>query len=85
MVVSNLAVVNLRRCMIGGAVKRKASDGLIVHGNARVSALSCDFQVCMEMLVSQLCCNFKICMETIVSPLCLAAADYYLHNTNNEF
>ncbi len=41
----------MRRCVVGGATKRKASDGMIVHGEGRVTAELCDFQVIMFLYV----------------------------------
>jgi len=52
LVVSNRARVLVRRCMIGGASKRKASEGLIVHGTAKVTMELCDIQRCHHAAIS---------------------------------
>uniref|UniRef100_A0A7S0VS68 Right handed beta helix domain-containing protein n=1 Tax=Hemiselmis tepida TaxID=464990 RepID=A0A7S0VS68_9CRYP len=52
LVASNRASVLARRCFIGGASKRKASEGVIVHGTARVTLELCDIQRCHHAAIS---------------------------------
>lgn len=52
LVLSNHSQAHVTKCFIGGSSKRKASDGVIAHGNSRAMLEECDIQRCSYSAVT---------------------------------